>query len=141
MTIREYLEQVRESMLYLREKNEDLRMAELMASNPIKRDLDSMVLSLDEKRGELERLTQETTERGKHAYALIGFLPDRKQREAMWAYYVYGLTEGAAMKRGRYSSHIEMQRAMAQGLKELNRIAFEMHKEKRKQREGRQCLN
>lgn len=141
VTIRDYLERTRESMLYLRERMEDYRMAELKARNPLKRDLDGMVLELAEQKKELDTLAVETEEKGKHAYALIGLLADKNQKEAMWAYFAYGLTEAAAMKRGRYKSRHEMQTAMVQGLRELEKLVYEFHKKRKGTREGRECLN
>lgn len=141
VTIREYLEQTRESMLYLRERMDDYRMAEMKARNPLKRDLDGMVLSLGDQKKELDVLEEETQEKGKHAYALIGLLEDRCQKEAMWAYFAYGLTEAAAMKRGRYKNRDELRKALAQGLRELDKLVYEFHKKRKGTREGRECLN
>jgi hypothetical protein len=108
VTIREYLEQTRESMLYLRERMDDYRMAEMKARNPLKRDLDGMVLSLGDQKAELDQLEQEATAQGKRAYAMINMLDNPRQKNALWSYYAYGLTEAAAMKRGRYRSREEM---------------------------------
>lgn len=141
VTIRDYLERTRESMLYLRERMEDYRMAELKARNPLKRDLDGMVLELAEQKRELDTLAVETAEKGKHAYAMIGLLDNPRQKEAMWAYFVYGLTEAAAMKRGHYKSKCEMRKAIVLGITELEKLVYEFHKKRKGTREGRECLN
>ena len=133
MTVSECLEEARETMLYLREKTDDYRMAELQSKNPLKRDLDSMVLGLDEKRQELDQLAQEAAIKGKRAYALIGTLDNPRLKEAMWSYYAYGLTEGAAMKRGHFRSRDEMRKAIALGISEIEKMIMEY----KKAREGR----
>lgn len=141
VTIREYLEQTRESMLYLRERMDDYRMAEMKARNPLKRDLDGMVLSLGDQKAELDQLEQEATAQGKRAYAMINMLDNPRQKNALWSYYAYGLTEAAAMKRGRYRSREEMRKAMSLGIQELETLVMEIQRGRKRCREENQCLN
>ena len=122
MTVRELLEESRDMMQYFRERMEEYRFAEMAASNPRKRDLDSAAIDLADRKKELDKLAEEATARGKRVYVLISLLNNRKQQEALWALYAYGLSEEQAMKRAKCRCPEELQLVVFGGVQELERL-------------------